>query len=155
MPWSIVYFSKYKGKTLPQIIFSDPDWFFWAIENAVFQNKGPLALEADDLARKAKAIRIPDTEGDARLAEYIIHRPTGKFSRMDIIPADRKNDRGSSPSFRKPVTDLSVPRMTARYDKLGCRSLLSSVKYILFGRKSVRMTQQRSEEFFDNPNNFL
>lgn len=32
MPWSIVSFGRHSERTLPQIIFSDPDWFFWAIE---------------------------------------------------------------------------------------------------------------------------
>lgn len=41
MPWSVVNFGpKFKGKTLPQIIFDDPDWFFWGIEKDIFSNKG-------------------------------------------------------------------------------------------------------------------
>jgi hypothetical protein len=30
--WTIVDFSKHKGKSLPQIILHDPDWFFWAMK---------------------------------------------------------------------------------------------------------------------------
>jgi hypothetical protein len=155
MSWSVVRFGKHKGKTLPQIIFNDPDWFFWAVEKDAFRNKGPLAREADDLARKATAIRIPGAEGGERLAEYIIHPPTGKFSYMDIIPAGQDVHEGSSPTFRRPVMDLSVPRKIAPFDKLGSRTLLSRVKLELFGSKSARMTQKRCEEFFDNPDNFL
>ena len=44
-----VDFGKHKGKTLPQILCSDPDWFFWAMENNVFRNKGALQSEAKDL----------------------------------------------------------------------------------------------------------
>jgi hypothetical protein len=31
MEWEIIDFGKFKGKnkTLPQILFNDPDWFFW------------------------------------------------------------------------------------------------------------------------------
>ncbi len=155
MSWSPLYFGKHQGKTLPQIVLTDPDWFFWAVENGVFQNKGSLAQEAEEVARKATRIRIPDAEGEERVAEYIIHPPTRKFSHMDIVPADQPGDKGSSPTFRSHVIDLSVPRKIARYDKLGCRSLLSSVKYTLFGNKSARMTKQRCEEFFDNPDNFM
>ncbi len=155
MSWSTVYFGKHKGKTLPQIVMSDPDYFFWAVENGVFQNKGPLAREAEEVARKATTIRIPVAEGEECLAEYIIHPPTGKFSHMEIVPADQPDHEGSSPTFRSHVINLSVPRMIAKYDKLGCRSLLSSVKSILFGNESARMTQRRCEAFFDNPDNFL
>ncbi len=46
MPWSVVDFGKHQGKTLPQIVFIDPDWFFWAIEESVFSTKGSLRDEA-------------------------------------------------------------------------------------------------------------
>ena len=31
MRWSAVPFGKYKGKTFPEIIVRDPDWFFWIL----------------------------------------------------------------------------------------------------------------------------
>ena len=31
MRWSTVPFGKYKGKTFPEIIVRDPDWFFWVL----------------------------------------------------------------------------------------------------------------------------
>jgi hypothetical protein len=37
MAWSTLNFGKHAGKTLPQIVFADPDWFFWAIETNVFK----------------------------------------------------------------------------------------------------------------------
>ena len=42
MSWSTVPFGKYKGKTLPEIIVCDLDWFFWAVPNLY----GRLAHEA-------------------------------------------------------------------------------------------------------------
>ena len=32
MIWTTLNFSRHVGKTLPQILFSDPDWFFWAMD---------------------------------------------------------------------------------------------------------------------------
>jgi len=124
MPWSIVSFGKHRGKTLPQIIFSDPDWFFWAIEKGVFKNKGSLATEAQEVHKKATKIKIPNNDNDELVVEYIVHQPTGKFSQI------------------------------ADYDKLGCKQLLSSLKYYVFGNKSVRMTKKKCEDFFDTSNNF-
>jgi hypothetical protein len=57
MAWTILTFGRHRGKTLPQVILSDPDWFFWAVDNDVFQ--GALATEAVDLEQKATAIKIP------------------------------------------------------------------------------------------------
>jgi len=148
MPWSTVKFGKHDGKALPQIIFNDPDWFFWAMEKAFF--KGPLKLEAERIDARARAIRIPNNSTGQLVAEYAIHRPTRKFAGMEIVPASRPPHQGSTPTFRKDVIDLSVPRTIAQYDKLGCGNLISSVKRVLFGSSSVRMTKQRCEAFFDD-----
>lgn len=155
MPWSIVDFGKFrgKGKSLPQIVFSDPDWFFWAVEDNVFANKGALAAEAAKLNEKARNIKIPSRHGANMIAEYIIYRPTMKFSHMELVPSDRPHHEGSSPTFRKEVIDFSVPRQIASYDKLGCSHMLSSAKFYLFGA-GVRMTKKLCEDFFDNRANF-
>lgn len=152
MAWSTLPFGKHRGKTLPQIVFSDPDWFFWAIEENVF--KGPLRREAERIDARARAIRIPNNTAGSLEAEYLVHPPTGKFGNMEIVPASRPLHGGSSPAFRKKVIDLSVPRNIAPYDKLGCRTLVSSAKYVLFGSTSTRMTKERCDAFFDNPANF-
>jgi len=49
MRWTTVSFGRYKGKTLPEIIVRDLDWFFWALPKLY----GKLADEAQELARKA------------------------------------------------------------------------------------------------------
>jgi hypothetical protein len=152
MPWSTVNFGKHSGKTLPQIVFGDPDWFFWAIEENVF--KGPLSREARLINERARAILIPNGNAGDFLAEYFVHPPTGKFAHMEIVPASRPQHEGPSPTFRKDVIDLSVPRQIAPYDKLGCKTLISSVKDVLFGSKSARMTPERCAAFFDDPTNF-
>jgi hypothetical protein len=87
MPWSTVNFGKHSGKTLPQIVFGDPDWFFWAIEENVF--KGPLRREARLINERARAILIPNGNAGDFLAEYFVHPPTGKFAHMEIVPASR------------------------------------------------------------------
>jgi hypothetical protein len=46
---------KHKGKTFPQIILQDPDWFFYMLPKFY----GNLADEAKSLAQKAQAIKIP------------------------------------------------------------------------------------------------
>jgi hypothetical protein len=152
MPWSIVNFGKYAGKTLPQIVFTDPDWFFWAVDEGVF--KGSLSREAKEIDARARAIRIPSNNAGNLLAEYAVHAPTGKFANVEIVPASRPPHQGSTPTFRKDVIDLSVPREIAPYDKLGCRNLISSVKLVLFGSKSARMTQERCGAFFDDLTKF-
>jgi hypothetical protein len=122
MPWSIVNFGKHSGKTLPQIVFSDPDRFFWAVKENLFHNKGPLSREAVKVDAMARSIRIPNNDAGDLRAEYIVHSPTGKFGRMEIVPVNRPQHEGSSPTFRKKVIDLSVAHSIASYDKLGSKN---------------------------------
>jgi hypothetical protein len=153
MSWSELTFGKHKGKSLPQVIFTDPDWFFWAVEEGIFKGKGRLEAEAADLKKKSRFIKIPSKKDERLVADYFVHPPTGKFVRMDIVAADTPRHEGASPTIRKEVIDLSIPRQIAPYDKLGCGNLISNAKHALFG-SSKRMTRQRCEAFFDDLSNF-
>jgi hypothetical protein len=122
MIWTKINFGKHKGKTLSQAIFDDPDWFFWSYGNKVF--KGALACEAPELYRKARSIRVPPKNGQRMLVEYIIHKPTGKFGMMRLIP--------DGPDLEylnvSPVIDFYTPRAYAGYDKTGCKNLVFDFK---------------------------
>jgi hypothetical protein len=144
---------KHRGKTLPQILCNDPDWFFWAMENNVFQNKGALQSEAEYLNHKARNIKIPNNDDGALVVEDVVHQPTGKFSRLDVVSANRPYE-GSSSTRRSTVIDMSLPRQMADFDKLGYKNLLSSLRFYIFGSESARLTKKKCEEFFSDPNNF-
>lgn len=154
MSWSILQFGNHKGKTLPQVVFSDPDWFFWAIEKDVFKNKGKIFEEAQEIERKSKRIKIPQASEGKLVAEYAIHPPSKKFGDLEILPSSRPTHEGSTPTFRLEHIDLSVPRQMAPYDKLGCKHLISNLKYYLFGGKSYKMTKDRCDAFFEDDDNF-
>ena len=66
MLWARVPFGKYTGKTLPEILVRDPDWFFWVLPKLY----GKLASEAQDLARKARAIKILKSDQGKWEVEY-------------------------------------------------------------------------------------
>lgn len=155
MPWTELTFGKHSGNTLPQVLFRDPDWFFWAIEEKVFEKRpGPIRTEARDLCKKACSVKIPGDNRGEMCVEYVIHPPTGKFSHFDIVPRDKPRHEGASPTFRTEVIDMSVPRRIATYDKLGCKHMLKSLKHAVFGNESARVTKKRAEQFFENENNF-
>lgn len=149
--WSTVDFGKWagKGKTLPQIIVADPDWFFWGIEEGIF--KGPLAAEAKKLARRATAIKMPPTYTTHCVQYMLSHQ--GKFSGFNVIPIAQPAHLGSSTEIRRPHLDLSAPRSLQKYDKLGGRLMMPTFKYYWFSNKNF--TKQRLEDFFDDASNFL
>ena len=105
--WSVVDFGRYQGKTLPQIIFTDPDWFFWAIEENRFH--AGLEGQAEMLAARVRNIRIPRPNPQDWCVRYVTHND--KFARFDIIEVSI-SDRFDSPGmFRRDRLDLKVPRL--------------------------------------------
>jgi hypothetical protein len=46
MRWSVMPFGKYKGKTFPEIIVRDPDWFFWVLPK-LYRKRLEVAYEFD------------------------------------------------------------------------------------------------------------
>lgn len=154
MRWTKLWFGKHKDKTLPQVLFSDPDWFFHAVETNIFGNKGRLAAEAKEIDKKVRNIRIPDKEGKDLVVEYGLHPSTHKFGDLELVPRNRPKYDGAAITERMDVIDLSYPGKFALYDKGGYKILLSFIKKYLFGGSSYRMTRRRCEAFFDDDGNF-
>ena len=150
--WMEVNIGKWAGKekTLPQVLIADPDWFFWAISNGVF--KGVLADQAEMLARRAKAIKLPVSNGQARCVQHWI-TIDGEYSHFKLINSDQPPHHGSSTESRCETLDLQTPRLISKYDKLGCKQMMKSFKSHWFGGSAF--TKYKVESFFDDPANFV
>jgi hypothetical protein len=136
MHWTAIDFgnTEIRGKTLPQIICTDPDWFFWAVKESIFIGKGKLATESEELNYKSRHIKIPQEPGKAKLsALYFVHPFTHDFDH--IVLSTQDYDKGV-PFLIKDSIDLSVPF------EINC--------YV----KDKAITKSSCEEFFDNPDNF-
>ena len=155
MRWTIIPFGKHKGKTFPQIMFSDPDWVFWAFEEGVFDRQWAfLAREAANIYCKAQYIKIPSRLGENLVVENTGHSSTGTFQDFRIVSKGQANHEGSSLTLYRDVIDLRIPRRFSSYDKLGYECMLRSLKFYLFGNERLRMTKEKCEQFFDDPANF-
>jgi hypothetical protein len=151
MNWVTLAFSRHAGKTLPQIILCDADWFFWAFNKGVFE--GRLADEAAALAQKARGIKIPKRDRERWQVEYS-YNDTGQFEGFRFVEADSPWPCESRSIRRLPYLDLMYARKGKTYDKRGCRNLLRDFRHHYFG-ENTRVTKQRCEEFFSNKRNFL
>lgn len=151
LDWAELTFGKQAGKTLPMVLFADPDWFFWAVEACIFANS-PLLSESRAIYQRATAILIPARHGGASV-EYAIEHDTGAFGGMGLVPAGFVSECRSS-SFVSSVIDMSVPRRLRPYDKGGMRIFLRDMKQILFGDSDLRMTKRRAEAFMGHDANF-
>ena len=152
--WSIIKFGKYESKSLPEVILHDPDWFFWAVEEHVFNKYPGLLPEARDLSYKACHIKIPKQNPHDWRIRYIA-MPDGKFADFQIIEAATPLSHDSPTMWRHGHLDLAVPRSLERFDKLGCKLLLKRFKHYFLGSTEARLTKQWCESFFASSNNFL
>ena len=145
-------FGRYKGKTLPEIIVRDLDWFFWMLPKLY----GKLEAEADDLARKVRAIKIPKRYGKNLEVEYQYEFSNGselgrRFCGFAFVKAETWHSRWTT---RLPYLDLSLPLRSKKYDKRAGRILIRDFRINYFG-KHKRLTKERCERFFTNDKNFL
>jgi hypothetical protein len=147
MRWTELKWGRHAGKTLPQIIFCDGDWFFWAYEEDKFM--GHQAQEACELYRRARSIRVPARNGKRMLVEYIIHY-TGEFGTMGLIA----DEPGIEHLNVSDTIDFYVPRFHARYDKMGYNLFVSALTAIFFGNSQLTMDRKTCEAFFNDDSNF-
>jgi hypothetical protein len=147
--WSTLAMGRHRGFSLPQIIFRDADWFFWAWGKGVFTGRYPEAHEAKRIYDRATRVRIPNAE---LVVEYLTDRSSGRFAGMQLA---RAGDSPTNPSFLRHVIDLSVPSQLRNYDKSGMKIMIKDFKEIVFGDPKVKMTRRRAEMFFDDDRNFV
>ena len=154
MNWNTLGFGKYEGKSLPQVLFTNPDWFFWAMEEEVFNRHPLLQQQAKHLVKKATHIKVPQ-QGPVRLVvEHFVHLQTNRYSHFNLVPVSKPLHQGSSQAHRQDVIDLSFARRICPKDSTGNRNIVRSLKQIYFGGKPTRMNRERCEAFFSSPDNF-
>jgi hypothetical protein len=139
--WTPLPFGRHGGKTLPQLIFADPDYFFWGWENDAFACRGFDVEEVERIHRRATAIRPPYIDGKSQFIEHLTD-DDGVFAGIQLAPAGATS--GDS------TLDMSFPRSCKHYDKTGNRLLVRDMKAIWFGDPSYRMNKARCEEFFND-----
>jgi hypothetical protein len=154
MTWTVVNFGKHEGKTLPQIVLTDPDWFFWAVENQAFNRLPQLKKEANDIRRKAKRIRVTGPKGSQAKVEYDIDPRTAKLAGVSVIPSSQPQHQGSTPTHVEDFFDLSMAQQISPYDKLGGKIIVRVLKHRVFGDENARLTRRRCENFFDDDSSF-
>jgi hypothetical protein len=145
MTWTTVNFGKHRGKTLPQIILSDPNWFFWAATILY----GPLMAEAARLVMRARNIKIPKSNPKKWAVEYRRDRDD-RFLGIDIVKAD------SHVHFlfeRLPHLDLAYVRRGNVHDSRDCRRVIRDFRQLYFD--GLNLTKGRCEAFFEDEDNFI
>jgi hypothetical protein len=146
MKWTTLNFGKHASRTLPQVVLSDPNWFFWAHRKGILC--GRLAIEAKTLATRATHIRIPKPHRKRWHVEYRWDRE-GRFLGFDFVKARSP----FHPFFnRLPHLNLGYIRRESVHDIRDCRRLIRDFRCLYF--EGLNLTKRRCELFFENELNF-
>lgn len=144
--WTPLSFGKHYGKTLPQVLFSDPDYYFWAREEDAFDAQNTdISDEVERIYRRATAVRPPYIQGKSQYVEHLTD-DDGVFAGIQLAPAGATSGAAT--------LDMSYPRSLKNYDKRGYKILIADMKAIWFGDTSRRMNRRRCELFFNDENRF-
>ncbi|GGD47419.1 hypothetical protein GCM10012288_22050 [Malaciobacter pacificus] len=171
MDWTLVKFGQYRNiegkkrnKTLPEILFHDADWFFWAYEQGALVRNGIPKDEVELMYYRAR--RIKPMKG-CYVNHFLYYDDTSwGFSFISIEEAKKyHSDLIGGGTFDKDYNnwdstyrtilqfiDLSFPRQQKEYDKKGCKEFANDLKDFL-GIK--RISRKSAEKFFSNEDNFI
>lgn len=168
MKWNKVNFGtnkKVQNKTLPQIMFIDPDWFFFQYERDNSYLKKAFGIQADTIYQRSRNIK-------PREGHYIKHflfcdNTSDGFTPISIEKAEQKFSECIESSitcqdldfldtqkfFIFKRIDLRFPKTLKQYDKKSCKFFVDELKeYLSLGK---RITEQKAIDFFENDENFI
>lgn len=154
MPWKTLDFGKHEGSSLPQVLFRDPDWFFWAHGEGILAKRPLYRREAEAIYARATSIRIRQDGPERLRVEYLLQPTDGRFAGFEIVEESRPAHHGTTRTHRADHIDMSFPCRLVNYDKLGCAILVGDLKNLFFSDESIRMTRKRCEAFFDDLSHF-
>ena len=154
MIWKTINFGKHEGKTLPQVLFTDPDWFFWSMDKGIWKNKNSsLQEEFYFIYERAKKIAIPDNENGDLVIEY--NESNGSLYGFDIVEKDAPPHMGSTRTYRgSSLLNLEIPRNRKGYNKQGYKHFMSDFKSKILKKPKVKFTKKLCESFFEDESNF-
>jgi hypothetical protein len=146
----VLDFGKHYRLSLSQVMFRDPDWFFWAMESGVLARHG-YESRAAEICDRATHIRIPRAGSAPWVAKYVVRRE--RLWAVEVVPASFPREF-NAPCL--PWFDLSYARsLCGRMDKTGADLIVRAVKSAWYGNSSERMDRQKCDGFFKSDEHFV
>lgn len=155
-------FGKHKGKTLEWLFFHDPSYVWWMIDKEVARRfDKPLRRRFGSLVWGAMNLAVPGKcrHCDRPVSLMSLTKDTsGRLVQVDFVcdkcpHCDESPHVGGSGSLLT-TPAFFFPESFKSYDERGGKFLVDCIKYAYYG-KDVQMTQEKMEEFFDEPSNFV
>ena len=143
MVWTKMFFGQYNGKTMPEIIAVDLDYFLH-MQPGLYAR---LGIEARMLVRRLCSIRVP-LHLKRRSIEY--YHDGNEFVGFAVVKTKKPiTVRGA---HRLSYLDMSLAR-GGRFAKRECRNMIRCFREWYFSGRNL--TKARVEAFFADRDNFL
>lgn len=168
MNWEKINFGTNKkviGKTLPQIMFIDPDWFYTQYEYKDSFLRKKFVDQAEMIYKRSRNIKplnghyikyflfydgssdgfVPITINEAEEKYKECIEKSVFLENIDMLDSQKF-------TIRKRI-DLKYPKELKNYDKKSYKIFITQVKEYLNMNK--RITEKQAIDFFENNNNFI
>ncbi len=130
--WTILPGGKYEGKTLPAVVLSDPNYFFYGIGLNYFSS---LATEAEKIEIRAQHIIIPNLAGKRQVAVYCADAvDCWRFNSVILVPEGTDLSPLRSVTEQKAVLDLSVTYRHFNSDRTSGPTMIRQMKEMALPR---------------------
>jgi hypothetical protein len=148
MPWTKLTTGPHAGKTLPEVMLSDPDYVFGAARRGEFGDV--MLAEATKVCRRAARIRIPREEEAVAFFHLL---PDGKFGGFTIVARSdpRLGQYRKFSAAESEHLDLSIPGRIAPNDPQAVKVMLGGVLFQFFGDPKASLTPEECAGFFSDP----
>lgn len=151
--WAKLPDGDHRGKTLPQVVLSDPDFFFSVTTD--HPRFSGIQMQALIISARARNIAIPSVGGVKRVALYLMDsRDRNRFSEVILVPETQVLPPGFPRCERRNVLDLSVPRFLAPLDWDPGKKMLPLIRQLFFGG-AKRLARDDVHAFFNDTSKFL
>jgi len=149
--WVDIPFGKNKGKSLPQVALSDPDWIYWAYKNRIFKYPQDLTWQLADVLQKASRIILPPGRYPDSEVEYAYQDGSEKLESVRVVAS---SEVSYGAVYRSPFLNLFAASQAAPRDKMGGKIILRAFKKYVLGNENAVLRRELGEAFFSNSANF-
>jgi hypothetical protein len=147
--WTPLPAGPHAGKTLPEVLFQDPDFVFDGVEHGRFE--GELMEQARRVLLLSTCIRPSRDAREVTVLYHLsAHRPH-QFSGVSVVAKDDPRLAEYHAAAGSAFLDLLMVRCLAPEDKTALRGLVQRVLFTHFGDPNAALTRDQAEDFFNDP----
>jgi hypothetical protein len=151
--WTTIRFGRFKdaGMSPPQVLLSDPDYFYWALRGGAF--KGRQAYQAAFLSIRASQIR-PPRPNSSEFQFAILLDESCSLSEIRLV---RKSEPISTSLIvlrRSALLDLSIVKLFPSAQKVSGEKIVAFLKKEFFADSFGELDRRSCEAFFEDDSHF-